>query len=52
MKKQKFTLTKEQLEEAISNFDPTKDETLKKIIELGRNKHISFVDAIKLIEKE
>ena len=52
MRKQKFVLTEKQLKEAIANFDPTKDEVLKKVIDLGKTKHLSFIDAIKLIEKE
>lgn len=52
MRKQKLILTKEQLRELISNFDPTKDEMLKQAIELGAKKHIPLIDAIKLIEKK
>ena len=52
MKKQKLNITKKQLEEIISNFDPMKDPKLKKIIELGRDKHMSLIDAINLVQKE
>lgn len=52
MKKQKSTLTKEQLEELIANFDPMKDPIMKKVIELGKDKHMSFSDAMKFIENQ
>ena len=52
MKKQKFTLTNEQLKTLITNFDPTNDPVLKRAIELGRHKHLPLHKAIEIAEKE